>query len=207
MTEWLLNALATGGVPILAVITCLSCLAMPVPASLMMLGAGALAVSGDLSLPGAMAGAFLGAVVGDQLGYRIGHAGGRWLDNRLRDGTKPALAFTRAQAMLRKRGAGAVFLSRWLLSPLGPYVNFAAGSARLPWPRFTLWAAAGEVIWVATYVSLGYFFATRITMLAQISQALVGLLAAVAVMVVAGLWLRQALRRAHRAGDRDASTS
>ena len=32
-------------------------------------------------------------------------------------------------------------------------------------------AAAGEVIWVATYVSLGYFFATRITMLAQISQA------------------------------------
>ena len=54
MTEWLLNALATGGVPILAVITCLSCLAMPVPASLMMLGAGALAVSGDLSLPGAL---------------------------------------------------------------------------------------------------------------------------------------------------------
>ncbi|MGI3167732.1 DedA family protein [Pseudooceanicola sp. C21-150M6] len=207
MTDWLMEALALGGVPVLMLVTFLSCLAMPVPSSLLMLGGGALAASGDLSLWSVALGAYGGAVTGDQVGYQIGHSGSEWLRRRAGSGRRGAIAMARAEAMLEARAGLAVFLSRWLLSPLGPYVNFAAGAARLDRLRFTLWDLAGEAVWVSLYVGLGYAFGSRIEMIAEISQNAVGLLAALAVMVVAALWMRRALKRAHAAGDRDAVTS
>ena len=206
MTETLLSALTVGGVPILMLATFLSCLAMPIPASFLMLAAGALAASDDLSLGGVMAGAYAGAVAGDQVGFQIGHSGSGWLRSRIKPGSRPALAMARAEAIVQARGGVAVFLSRWLLSPLGPYVNFTAGAARLSRRVFTVWALAGEAIWISVYVGLGYLFGSQIDMLAELSSNLVGLLAALAVMVGAGLWMRRALKRAHAAGDRDALT-
>lgn len=203
MTETLLAWLTVGGVPVLMVTTFLSCLAMPVPSSLMMLAAGGLSASGDLSLGAVAAGAFAGAVLGDQVGYQIGRSGMSWASDRIRPGSHAALALARAEALLARRGGLAVFFSRWLLSPLGPYVNLAAGAARLDRRVFTLWDIAGEAVWVGLYIGLGYLFGSHIDMLAQLSSNLVGLLAALAVMIGAGLWLRRALKRAHEAGDRD----
>ncbi|WP_169052608.1 DedA family protein [Pseudooceanicola onchidii] len=204
MNETLLSALTIGGVPVLMLVTFLSCLAMPVPSSLLMLAAGALTASGDLSLGWVFAGAYVGAVAGDQVGYRIGRSGGSWAKARMKPGSKPALAMQRAERMMEGRAGPAVFLSRWLFSPLGPYVNFAAGGARIDRRVFTIWGAAGELVWVAIYVGLGYAFGEQIDMVAELSSDVAGLLAALAVMVGAGFWMRRALRRAHRAGDRDA---
>lgn len=49
MSDTLLQLLATYGAPLLALTTFASCLALPVPSSLMMLAAGAFVASGDLS--------------------------------------------------------------------------------------------------------------------------------------------------------------
>lgn len=205
MTETLLSALAVGGVPVLALVTFLSCLAMPVPASLLMLAAGALSASGDLSLVMAALGAFGGAVLGDQVGFQIGRSGKAWAASRMRPGTRAALALARAETMLSTRAGLAVFLSRWLFSPLGPYMNLAAGGAGMDRRVFTLWDIAGEAVWVATYIGLGYLFGSQIDMVAELSSDIVGILAGLAVMIGAGFWLRRALHRAHRAGDRDAA--
>lgn len=192
MTETLLSALTLGGAPILLLATCLSCLAMPIPASLMMLAAGALAASEDLSLGSVVTAAFAGAVVGDQIGYQIGRSGMGWARSRITPGSRAGLALTRAEAIVQTKGGMAVFLSRWLLSPLGPYVNLAAGGARLSRRVFTAWDLAGEALWVSVYVGLGYLFGSQIDMLAELSSNFVGLLAALAVMGGAGLWMRRA---------------
>ncbi len=71
--------------------------------------------------------------------------------------SRRAALMGKATGYLRDRGALAVFLSRWLFSPLGPYVNFAGGAARLDWGRFTWAGIAGETVWVALYVGLGAF--------------------------------------------------
>jgi membrane protein DedA with SNARE-associated domain len=87
-----------------------------------------------------------------------------------------------------------VFLSRWLFSPLGPYVNLVSGAARMNWVRFSLWDLAGEAVWVALYLGAGYALAGQVTAVAEIAGNLTGALAAGAVTLGIGLWLRAALR-------------
>lgn len=77
MTDWLLAQVADWGAVALAIVTFLSCLAIPVPSSMMMLTAGAFAASGDLALAPAAASALGGAVLGDQAGYQLGRLGFR----------------------------------------------------------------------------------------------------------------------------------
>jgi membrane protein DedA with SNARE-associated domain len=194
MTEAILALVPVYGLALIAAATFLSCLALPIPSSLIMLSAGGFAAAGDLVLWQAGAAALAGAVLGDQAGYQIGRLGGRLVAGRTPSPKRAAL-MAKATAYLRDRGAWAVFLSRWLVSPLGPYVNFAGGAAHVPWARFTRAGIAGEVIWVAVYVGLGAAFADDILALADLLGSASGLLAALAVAGALALWLRAALRQ------------
>jgi membrane protein DedA with SNARE-associated domain len=197
MTEAILALVPVYGLALIAVATFLSCLALPMPASLVMLSAGGFAAAGDLVLWQVAAAALLGAVLGDQAGYQLGRMGGRLMAARAPSPKRAAL-MARATAYLRDHGTWAVFLSRWLVSPLGPYVNFAGGAARLDRGRFTSAGVAGEAVWVALYVGLGAAFADDILALADLLGSASGLLAALAVAGALVLWLRAALRhRAH----------
>lgn len=196
MTETVLALVPVYGLSLIALATFLSCLAVPMPASLVMLSAGGFAAAGDLVLWQAAAAALTGAVLGDQAGYLLGRLGAGWLEGR-RVSARRAALIGKATGYLRAKGAWAVFLSRWLVSPLGPYVNFAGGAAQLGWGRFTRAGVAGEAVWVAIYVGLGAAFADDILALADLLGSASGLLAALAVAGALAWWLRAALR--HRA--------
>lgn len=62
MTDWLLGMVPTYGGWLLALSTFLSCLALPIPASLLMLVAGGFVAAGDLTLVGSTGAALAGAV-------------------------------------------------------------------------------------------------------------------------------------------------
>lgn len=193
MTETLFGLIPGYGAWILMIATFLSCLAVPVPTSLMMLAGGAFVASGDLNVVAVAVAAWGGAVLGDQAGYFIGRRGGAPLLARARTAPRAAEPIARATRYLHRRGGSAVFFSRWLFSPLGPYVNFIGGAGQLRWPVFTLWSGLGEAVWVAIYVALGFAFASRIDAVASVTGNLVGLLAAGVVAAVLGriLWVRQ----------------
>lgn len=193
MTETLLALVADYGVWALALTTFLSCLALPVPASLAMLAAGGFVASGDLGGPAVAAGAFAGAVLGDQTGYAAGRFGSGFLERLSAHPGRGAMLRSAADD-LRRKGTPLVFFSRWLVSPLGPYVNLVAGATGLNWRRFALADVAGEAVWVALYVGLGFLFAGNVAALADILGNLSGLLAALAVVAAAGLWLVRAAR-------------
>lgn len=194
MIETALALVPQYGVWLLALATFLSCLALPVPSSIFMLTAGGFVAVGDLVAWQVMAGAFGGAVLGDQAGYAMARVGRRGLPARA-TGT-PTMA--RASAYLERRGFIAVFLSRWLFSPLGPYMNFAAGLTAQNWRMFLLAGAAGEALWVALYVGLGMRFADDLVALADILGNASGLLAALAVLVAMAFYLKSALARRGR---------
>ncbi|MBS8227463.1 DedA family protein [Vannielia litorea] len=198
MSDLLFELLAAYGVPILALTTFASCIALPVPSSLMMLAGGAFVATGDLSVAPVAGGAFAGAVLGDQVGYALGRRGGAWLDRTLATRPKRARLYTRARDFTQNRGGPGIFLTRWLFSPLGPYANLAAGAGRLDWLRFTLWGAAGEAVWVAIYVGLGLSFADNLSQGAEVASQALGFLAALGVTVFLGFWLLRAARRHRR---------
>lgn len=189
MTELVLAFAADYGVPLLFAITFLSCLALPVPSSLLMLASGGFAAAGDMVLPVVMLAAFAGAVLGDNLGYWLARRFSGQLAQWLGANSKREQLRQRAADYLDSYGGLSVFFSRWLVAPLGPYVNYAAGLAGFSWARFALWGAAGEVVWVTTYVGLGFLFADNITAIASLLGNLSGFLAALVVAAGLVVWM------------------
>ena len=192
MTDLILTLAADYGVPLLFFVTFLSCLALPVPSSLMMLASGGFAATGDLSLPTVAAAAYSGAVIGDNLGYWIARGLGERLTDWLAKRPKRAALRNKSQAFMAKYGGSSVFFSCWLVAPLGPYVNYVSGLSRFSWPRFALWGMAGEVVWVGLYVGLGFMFADNITEISSLLGNLSGFLAALVVAIGLGIWLVRA---------------
>lgn len=189
MTDWLLSLVPGYGLWLVATTTFLSCLALPIPASVVMLAAGGFAAAGDLVLWQVAVAALGGAVAGDQLGYAAGRFGGAPLLGRLARSPARAPLIARARAIMDRRGGIAVFLTRWLFSPLGPYVNLISGATGHGWGRFTLWGIAGEAVWCGLYVAMGRSFAGNLEAASDMLGSVLGLLATGTAALGLGWWL------------------
>lgn len=197
MTDLALEYLVQYGAWLLFVATFLSCLAVPMPASILMIAAGAFAAAGEFSILTVSGAALTGAILGDQLGYGLGRIGRNWMEHKAQYHPKYGAVLTKAKNLIHARGGIGVFLSRWLFSPLGPYVNLAAGASGYPWAAFVLWDALGEAIWVFLYVGIGYVFGENLDAAIEFASDFSGILAGIGVMILSGLWLVTAYR-AHR---------
>lgn len=189
MTDWLLALVPQYGLWLLAATTFLSCLALPFPASILMLTAGGFAAAGDLVLWQTFLAAAAGGVAGDQLGYWAGRGFGARMLGRLRQDPGRDRLLARADALIDRRGVIAVFLTRWLLSPLGPYVNLIAGSTRYGWIPFTAAGVAGEAVWAGLYVGFGYGFAGNVEAASQALGSALGMVGGAAAVLALGYWL------------------
>lgn len=194
MSETVFALVTSYGVYVIFASAFLSCLALPIPTSLMMLSGGAFVTTGDLTLWQVIAAAYGGAVIGDQAGFAIGRFGGTPLVEKIARTPARHAVLKRAQHMVDQYGGTGVFFSTWLVAPLGPWVNFVAGATGLGWARFALWDVLGEIMWVTIYVGLGMVFASQVSAVADIMGNVVGLLAALAVAGATVLWIRGALR-------------
>jgi membrane-associated protein len=188
--------IALAGLPALALAVLVGCLAAPVPIWPAMLLLGALAAEGMVAPVPVLVAAGLGAVAGDGLGYLAGRRAGRvqsWLMGR--PGVGGLIA--EAGARLARRAGAAVFLSRWLVAPLGPCVNLAAGVTGVPPGRFWPPALAGRALWLGGYFALGWVFAAERERLGlAIGQALAVVPGLMVVAAVGwGLWARRRLAR------------
>jgi membrane-associated protein len=189
MTDWLLGLVPQYGLWLLAATTFFSCLALPFPASILMLTAGGFAAAGDLVLWQAFGSAALGGIAGDQLGYWTGRGFGAAFLSRLRKDPARDKLLARADALMDRRGVMAVFLSRWLVSPLGPYVNLIAGSTAYGWARFTTAGIAGETVWAGLYVGTGYGFAGNVEAASDALGSALGMIGGAGAVVALGYWL------------------
>jgi membrane-associated protein len=194
MSDYLLATLGVYGLPVLFGALLVGSAGVPVPASLLLVAAGSFVDQGELDLWPVLALSAAGAILGDQIGYAVGRWGGRRLTRRLGRLVGGESKVEGAEAWLKRRGGVGVFLSRWLLTPLGPVVNLTAGATGYPWPRFIFFDVLGEALWVALYVLLGKFFSDRVQelsdLLGDFTWAVLGLVAAAAL----GLLLFKHLR-------------
>jgi membrane-associated protein len=199
MSDEILALVPVYGLPLLMLTVFLSCLALPMPASLVMLTTGSFVGVGELDLAPTILAALVAAVAGDQAGFLIGRRGGGPLVARLSKTPERQKLLGNARGWIDRKGGPGVFFSRWLVSPLGPYVNFIGGATGLGWLRFTLWGVLGEGVWVSVYVGLGVQFGDNISAVAELASNFSGMLAAGVVALGLGWQVRRVLKK-HPAG-------
>lgn len=198
MTDQLLSLLSLYGIPALFGILAVSSAGVPFPITLLLIVAGSFVSQGQMKLWEVITFGIAGAVTGDQIGYFIGRWGGRELVERFTKRIGVQGGLHRAEAYNNRWGGLAVFFSRWLATPLGPWVNFASGISGYSWPRFALWDLLGEIIWVVLYVYLGKYFSDRVQSLADIMGNLTWAIAGLVVSIILGRIVVRYFRRSVR---------
>jgi membrane-associated protein len=183
LTDQVLAALLTYGLPVLFGVILICSVGIPFPISLMLVAAGSFVEQGEMKLWQVIAVASVAAVLGDQVAYGLSRWGGRPLINKISRRLRVENKIKEAEALTKRWSGTGIFLSRWLITALGPWVNVASGIGRYPWRRFLLWDVLGEMIWVVLYVCIGYAFSNRVQAIAEIlgnlTWVIVGLIAAV----------------------------
>jgi membrane-associated protein len=164
--------------------------------------AGAAAKLGRVPLGGVLLVVVVAAIVGDTVGYGVGrYAGPRVLRLRILQRRRERL--DAARALLARRGGAAVFLGRWVAF-LRAVLPALAGSARMPYPRFLVWNAAGGIVWGASMVVLGYAAGASYAQAEKTVGRGVAVVVLAVVLAAVGVWqIREhgAVRRRPAGGD------
>lgn len=195
MNEQLLAAVTQYGAPALFGIVSIAAVGVPLPITLLLIVVGSMISQGAMSLWWAMGAASAGSILGDQAGYAIGRWGGSAAVAKLSGflGKKDSIQAMEAKA--RAWGGPGIFITRWLLSPLGPWINLASGTACYPWHRFLFWDILGEVTGAVLYISLGRFFSDRVMALDGVLGDMTWAVGAAILAIVFGYQLVTRLRR------------
>jgi len=131
---------------------------LPIPAVPVLLGVGALAGTGRMSLALALGAALAASLPPDLVWYELGRRrGGRILGLLCRVSLEPDSCVRRAENLFMRRGRKALLIAKFFpgLSTIAPPLAGVVGVGR--W-QFILFDSAGLVIWAGAWMSLGYVF-------------------------------------------------
>ena len=196
MNEQLLAAVSQYGAPALFGIVGIAAIGVPLPITLLLIVVGSMISQGAMNPWWAIGAAGAGSILGDQAGYAIGRWGGPAAVAKLGGLFGVRASLQAMEAKVRAWGGPGIYITRWLLSALGPWVNLASGTAGYPWHRFLFWDILGEITGAAVYISLGRFFSDRVMALSAVLGDLTWAIAALLVAVILGFQLLTRLRRA-----------
>ncbi len=184
LTELFLTGMLTYGPPVLGLALLLGALGVPLPGTLLLLAAGAFVRQGVIDAATAAGLGLGGAVLGDSASYALGRYARDWVHRRLGGSS----VWRRAETTFARRGGAAVYLTRFLLTPLAIPTNLIAGGSGYPFARFLAYDIAGEVTWVTLYGGLGYLFGSQWELVSAFVADFSGLLVGL-VVLGAGLYL------------------
>jgi membrane protein DedA with SNARE-associated domain len=195
MNDQLLAAVSLYGAPALFGIVTIAAIGAPLPITLLLVVVGSMVSQGAMNLWWALGVASAGSILGDQAGYAIGRWGGPAAIAKLSGlfGRRANLQAIEAKA--KAWGGPGIFITRWLLSPLGPWINLASGTAGYPWHRFLCWDILGEITGAAILISLGRLFSDSVMALYGVLGDLTWAIAALLAAIVLGHQLLVHLRR------------
>jgi len=163
------------------------------PGDSLLFVSGAIAASGEMNVHLLFVLLALAAVLGNSVNYAIG----RWLGKHFfTDGASRWLNpkhLDKAHEFYERHGGKAVVISRFL-PIVRTYIPFVAGMGQMDPGRFTMFNAAGAVLWVGSLTYAGFFFGNIPWVKGNLTAIILGIVAVSLVPVVVA-WLR------HRRGD------
>lgn len=199
LSEYFLTWIIAYGSPVLAAILLVSGIGLPLPASVVVIAAGAFIRLGMVDAPSAIPLAFLAVVAGDSLSYAIG----RWLGHRLPEKVTVSSTWNSAENVFNKRGGLAILLTRSVISSLAVPTNLIAGSSRYSFRSFLFFDATGEAIWFVLYGGLGYVFGSQWELISDFLADFGGLIAGLVVLIVGAYYAVRWWRSGSRTSNPD----
>ncbi|MEY8000701.1 DedA family protein [Clostridium sp. Mt-5] len=144
---------------------------------MVVIASGAFAYAGEFNIGILLLEIWFFSCVGDNIAYIMWKViGNKFLNKSLRVKAYLEPAMIKARSYLKKYGKWAIFFTRFLISPMGPSVNAAAGITNYKLMTFNLFVALGELLWSCMYLGLGYWFGnsweTIVPMVTQIGEFL-----------------------------------
>lgn len=199
----LLTWLQQYGYPVLWGCICAAAIGIPLPVSLVLLAAGAFAALGDFNIFLLALVSITASTCGDSLSYLLGRRIGTpifdWLTRQKRFRLITPQRLTQARDYFERRGAWAIFLSRFLFSGLGGVINLLAGAERYPYRRFLLFDLSGEIFGALIPLILGYIFGASWEAVGDIMGAISGFAVALLLVIVLLIQLIKTVRKANTA--------
>jgi len=134
---------------------------LPVPDETLLTFTGYLVYKGTLPLPLAFAAALAGSGCGISISYILGRTFGLGLIHRYGRYVRITEAHVRkAHDWFRRMGRWGLTIG-YFIPGVRHFTAYAAGMSALEPPQFALFAYSGAVLWVSTFLGLGYFLGDR----------------------------------------------
>jgi membrane protein DedA with SNARE-associated domain len=178
-------------------------LGLPLPCMPVLLGAGALAASGNLALGAVIAVAAVGSVAAHLAWYEAGRlAGTKVLRLVCRVALEPDACVRHTQDVYSRRGPKTLIIAHFVPG-LVTVAQPLAGTLGMRRRDFLVYNVAGSLLWAGGFAVLGYLFSRQIAAILAIAlgfgATLVGLVAgAVAIWIVWKLTIRRRILRTLR---------
>jgi membrane protein DedA with SNARE-associated domain len=170
---------------------------IPVPGETVLIAGAVEAGTGQLNVILVAVVGFAAAIAGDNIGYAIGRFGGRALVARWGKYvflTEERLA--KAEHFFNAHGGKVIVVARFI-EGLRQANGIIAGVSRMHWLKFLVFNALGAALWVACWVSAGYFGGRHIEAIYHyVTQY--SLYALIALIVAALAWILLFIRRRRR---------
>ena len=170
---------------------------LPIPANLFVLGAGALAGFGKLSVFGVVAFSVSAFVVADLAWYEVGKRHGGKALHFIRKATrKQHSEADRLAEVFARHGVKVLLFSKFMLG-LDALAAPASGYYRIKPSSFLLFDTLGATLWTSVYVALGYIFRAQLNRVAAYSKQ-IGVAIVWAGVAILGLFVIRRLIRHYR---------
>lgn len=143
---------------VLFLLLVLGIIALPIPEETLLVFAGALMASGRLNVHSTILAAVAGSLCGITISYLLGLTGGFYLLHKYGGwlGITPE-RLEKAKEWFNHFGKWSLFIG-YFIPGVRHFTGFTAGSTKVEYHHFALYAYSGGIVWIATFLSLGYFF-------------------------------------------------
>lgn len=169
-------------------ITFIAALIFPIPPGTLIMTSSAFAYQGYFNFKLVLLSAILGNIAGDNLGYFLARRYGATALSRI--GFKKILAserFKEVELLIRRKPGFILFISRFeVFTNLS--VNIIAGLSKVPYKKYLLYGAIGEICQVTLYGSIGYFFGSNWEQIGRSIGHTFLIIIAITVLVLMTFW-------------------
>ena len=184
MSEFLLTQVINYGAPLFGLILFAAALGIPLPASILLIAAGAFSQQGFLDWSSTALFGLLGAVCGDAISFGMGFYAKNWVSGRI----EGLPTWKNARDTFESRAGMAVYLTRFLITALAIPTNLIAGSSGIPFRRFMVYDSLGELTWIILYGGMGYLFGSQWELVSDFMSSFGGLILGIFILGI-GIWL------------------